>query len=58
MEGTDWSTISPREDEKLVDRFTIEEIKKVVFSCNGKKAPGADEFSMAFFQEIWGSNQR
>lgn len=33
--------------------FAIEEIEKIVFSCDGNKAPGADKFSMAFFQENW-----
>lgn len=53
MEGIHWSPIFPREDEELVAPFTIEEIKNVVFSCDGNKSPNADRFSMAFFQENW-----
>ena len=33
--------------------FTLEGIKKVVFSCDGNKSPNVNEFSMAFFQENW-----
>ena len=51
VEGIDWSPILSREDV-LVVPFTIEEIKKIVLSCNGNNAPGANRFSMAFFSRI------
>lgn len=35
LEGINWSPILLREDEKLVMPFTLEEIKMVVFSCEG-----------------------
>lgn len=33
--------------------FTVEEIKKTVFCCEGNKSLGADGFSMAFFRKNW-----
>lgn len=51
MEGLDWRLISPRKNKELVALFTLEEITKVVFSCDGNKFPSADGLSMAFFQE-------
>lgn len=40
----DWSPISAREDEELVTLFSLEEIRKVVFSCDTNKSPGSDSF--------------
>ena len=42
-------SISSREDEELVVLFTLEEITKIIFSCDGNKSPNVDEFSMVFF---------
>ena len=50
VEDIDWSPISPREDEKLVAMFSLDEIKKV-FSCDGNKSLCADMFSLVFFKE-------
>lgn len=44
VEGIDWSTISAREDEELVTPFSLEEIRKVAFSCDRNKSPGLDSF--------------
>ena len=53
VEGIDWSPILTREDEDLVALFTLDEVKKAVFSCDRNKSLGADGFSMAFFQDNW-----
>ena len=37
----------------LEREFTEEEVRKVVKSMVGDKAPGPDGFSMAFFQACW-----
>ena len=33
--------------------FTLEEIRKTVFSCNPNKAPGSDGMSFLFYQTFW-----
>ncbi|KAL4304364.1 hypothetical protein GQ457_10G028210 [Hibiscus cannabinus] len=38
----------------LVAPITHQEIKKVLFSMNGNKAPGPDGYSAKFFQAAWG----
>lgn len=44
----DWSPISIRENEELAILFSLEEIRKVVFSCDRNKSLGSDGFSMTF----------
>ena len=39
-------------------RFDEDEIKKAVFECCPDRAPGPDVFSLAFFLELLGYNQR
>lgn len=53
VEGIEWSPISSREDEELVALFTLEEIRKAVFSSDRNKSPGLDDFTMAFFSDNW-----
>lgn len=52
MEGIDWSPIFSREDDDLVRPFTVEEIKKVVFSCDINKFLGVDGFPVASIKTI------
>ncbi|CAN0871761.1 LINE-1 retrotransposable element ORF2 protein [Linum grandiflorum] len=33
--------------------FTEEEVRRVVFSCEGSKAPGPDGFQMGFYKTFW-----
>nr|CAD1817158.1 unnamed protein product [Ananas comosus var. bracteatus] len=37
----------------LHSTFTMEEVKKTVFSCAPKKAPGPDSFLMLFYHRFW-----
>ena len=53
VEGTDWNPIALREDEELVAPFTLEEIRKPMFSSDGNKSPDLDGFTMAFFKDNW-----
>ena len=61
MEGRGERAIGPAapglvtQDEsfKLIQPFTLEEIKSAVFEMNPDKAPGPDGFSMVFYQKYW-----
>ena len=47
------STISDLDSEHLVQPFSMEEIKDVVFSMEHNKAPGPDGFNAEFYQYFW-----
>ncbi|XP_073051227.1 uncharacterized protein [Primulina eburnea] len=53
LEGLDCMPINPEEASKLEEPFSEEEIRGAVFQCDGKKAPGPDGFTLAFFQKCW-----
>lgn len=38
--------------------FTVEEVKSVIFNCDGGKALGPDGFNMGFFKKEWGILQQ
>ena len=53
LDDVDFSSISV-EDASWLDRpFEEEEVFGVINDFNGDKAPGLDDFSMAFFQSCW-----
>nr|CAD1829187.1 unnamed protein product [Ananas comosus var. bracteatus] len=37
----------------LLSPFTVDEVKRAVFSCAPEKAPGPDGFPMLFYQRFW-----
>ncbi|XP_077249095.1 uncharacterized protein LOC143888525 [Tasmannia lanceolata] len=45
--------LSPDDAQDLVRPFKAEEIKEVVFKCDGNRAPGPDGFNGAFFKHFW-----
>jgi hypothetical protein len=53
MDGLSFDSILEAEAEWLEREFTEEEVKKVVKSMVGDKAPDPDGFSVAFFQACW-----
>ncbi|KAM6550152.1 hypothetical protein CsatB_021828 [Cannabis sativa] len=50
VEGIFWRQISTESARELERPFDEEEIRRVVFDCEGNKAPGPDGFSLAVFQ--------
>ena len=53
MEGLEFDQIERLEREWLERRFEKEEILQVVKELEGDKAPGPDDFSMAFYHHCW-----
>lgn len=45
--------VGVEENRRLLDAFTLDEIKIVVFSMEKNKAPGPDGFPIEFFQRFW-----
>ncbi|XP_077222164.1 uncharacterized protein LOC143856008 [Tasmannia lanceolata] len=46
-------TLAPDDAHGLVRTFQDEEIKEVVFKCEGNRAPGPDGFNGVFFKHFW-----
>ncbi|XP_077249090.1 uncharacterized protein LOC143888520 [Tasmannia lanceolata] len=46
-------TLAPDEAHDLVRPFQAEEIKEVVFKCDGNRAPGPGGFNGVFFKHFW-----
>jgi len=52
MDGLEFASIE--EDERLsLERDFFEEVVQVLQEMEGDKAPGLDDFTMAFFQKCW-----
>lgn len=45
--------ISQEHRDKLIDKFSLEEIKHVVFNMAHNKSPGPDGFTVEFYQHFW-----
>ena len=45
--------LSSIEAQQFKVPFTLDEVKSVVWSCDGAKAPGPDGFNFNFFKVAW-----
>ena len=48
--GIEFQTLGSEENSFLVAPFSEEEIKDVVWSCDGNKCPGPDGFNLRFIK--------
>lgn len=55
MDGLNFKILSERGKVGLVKPFSLEEIKDVVWNCDGDKSPGPDGFNFTFFKKFWES---
>ncbi|KAI5407837.1 hypothetical protein KIW84_053902 [Lathyrus oleraceus] len=53
LNGVDLLKFSVEDRMSLEAVFMEEEIKAVVWSCNGNKSPGPDDFSLSFLHSCW-----
>eukprot|EP00256_Glycine_max_P032671 XP_006577560.1 uncharacterized protein LOC102665607 [Glycine max] len=51
--GIEFQTLGSEENSFLVAPFSEEEIKDVVWSCDGNKCPGPDGFNLRFIKKCW-----
>ncbi|XP_058757340.1 uncharacterized protein LOC131630577 [Vicia villosa] len=54
LTGVEFNKLSEAERLQLDEEFTREEIKEVVFSCDGDKSPGPDGFNIDFIKRMLG----
>ncbi|XP_058775701.1 uncharacterized protein LOC131649975 [Vicia villosa] len=51
--GIKLNSLSIEESLELEVPFFEEEIKNAIWSCDGRKSPGPDDFSLDFFKRFW-----
>lgn len=58
IDGLEWDLISLQLQHWLKRPFEEMKIRDAIFAMDREKAPGQNEFTMAFFSRIVGDNQR
>ncbi|CAK8570795.1 unnamed protein product [Lathyrus sativus] len=53
MNFDDLTKLSPTESAYLEKPFGDDEVRSVVFNCNGNKSPGPDGFNFDFLKSCW-----
>ncbi|XP_058759955.1 uncharacterized protein LOC131633261 [Vicia villosa] len=51
--GIEFNRLSVIESAELEEEFSMEEIREVVFSCEGDRSPGPDGFNLEFIKRSW-----
>jgi len=55
LDAVEFKTLSPDVSLSLIEAFSEEEIKEVVWQCEGSKSPVSDEFNFNFIKKSWNS---
>jgi len=53
LDEVEFRTLSPEDNECLIASFRVEEVKEVVWQCEGAKSPGPDGFNFNFIRKRW-----
>ena len=53
ISGLPFSFFDSVEARLLEEAFSVEEVQTAIFGLNGDKAPGPDEFTLAFWKFCW-----
>lgn len=53
LDGVYFNQVSSADNEYLVDPFLMDEIREVVWECDGNKSPGPYGFNLNFFKSFW-----
>lgn len=53
LDGIPFRSRFQSDNELLTALFTTGEIREAVWSCDGNKSPGTDDFNFAFFKSCW-----
>lgn len=49
-----FSKLSPSASSEIEEPFTADEVKRVVWACDGDKTPRPDGFTFSFIKKYWG----
>ncbi|MCH91947.1 LINE-1 reverse transcriptase like, partial [Trifolium medium] len=53
LNGISFNSISAADNAILTEPFTEEEVKEIIWSCDGNKSPGPDGFNFNFLKSCW-----
>ncbi|MCI08316.1 LINE-1 reverse transcriptase like, partial [Trifolium medium] len=53
LNGIEFDKLSQADNVLLTDRFTEEEVREAIWSCDGNKSPGPDGFNFNFLKACW-----
>ena len=53
LDAVEFKSLSAEENLSLIASFTEEEIRDVVWQCEGTKSPGPDGYNFNFFKKTW-----
>ncbi|GAU24569.1 hypothetical protein TSUD_149100 [Trifolium subterraneum] len=53
LQGIDFNMLSAEDNAFLLEPFAEEEVKEIVWSCDGNKSPGPDGFNLNFLKHCW-----
>jgi len=55
VDEVEFKSLSPEASLRLIEAFSEEEVKEVVWQCEGSKSPGPDGFNFNFIKKSWNS---
>jgi len=58
LEKVDFQNITEQDNEMLTRTITEDEIREVVWQCEGTKSPEPDDFNLGFIKRHWGVIKR
>ncbi|XP_045831276.1 uncharacterized protein LOC123922622 [Trifolium pratense] len=53
VHGIDFNVLSADDNDVLLQPFSEEDVREVIWSCDGNKSPGPDGFNFNFLKECW-----
>ncbi|GAU33402.1 hypothetical protein TSUD_20950 [Trifolium subterraneum] len=53
VNGINFNELSTEDNEFLLQPFSEERVREVIWSCDGNKSPGPDGFNFNFWKEFW-----
>ncbi|GAU48536.1 hypothetical protein TSUD_282880 [Trifolium subterraneum] len=53
VHGINFNVLSAKDNDFLLQPFSEEDVREVLWSCDGNKSPGPDGFNFNFLKECW-----
>ncbi|PNX80406.1 cysteine-rich receptor-like protein kinase, partial [Trifolium pratense] len=53
LQGIDFNKLTNDDNDLLLEPFSEEEVREIIWSCDGNKSPGPDGFNLNFLKFCW-----